>query len=1636
MALAVADIKMKNASLLGLGPVIDKITGFNTKVEEQAKKIIAARDATKELSEKTGVYNDALYKVNQYGPEAAQAIFGISEETDKNNDLISIAIEKHKQFTEQQKALNDAGIVTTASIRSQIDSLESLFPAVENDNYAYNQLYSMIHDLYVEIGDTKGLKEFREKCGNVTNTFIPLNVQGRELANNIDKVRRSQVDNHPVLETSTKKAKDLKEETEETTISFKDFASYANKVAEKLPGLDNSVKTVTSAISSLATKGFSPLNIATTAASVAFGLFGDKKEKVVVTVDQIIERMGALGVEITKTKDFIEELSDSFQSNALASYTKHLDALLERKAKLTSDYENTDDGDKKEKINEAVHSINETINTVIKEINRLVEALVFDVDFTETLDGLKYLTTEAVRMFSYYGDTLKGTGIVDLLEEQIKKSAELREGLDKDSKAYADVETQIMAAAQAMINLGALQNEVAALLARFDMSLVDFAGGIKDKFGDIFDNSSVFDALQNQMQGFFNSLLDAEQNMDTEAYEEMSKNIYAVAQKMKDMGISGEELNAKLERVGLSYTELAEKFNLSSEEINEAAGIVGALSTEMADLGEELKTIDPDSAAYDEQVEKIVAVAQAMLEMGASNAEVNAALAATGLTLEQVTGKVAGLEDAWRTATSVMTGEWSTFEDEVAGANKTIDDLMFFNVDLDTTDADESLLALIESWDEYLAKLDPNSEAYQQAAEMVNGLKQRYNDLTGATLETTEAAVTMADAFQFDTDFSSQKDELDTIIEKALAIGDYYGDAFDTTAVEELLARSIETNQAMLNDLDPTTQAYEELQKSIWEGEAALAVMRGEVETTNQYYEQHGIVIAGVTDGIEENTDAVNDNAGAIESWSEIFNKSINQMSSEYNQFEKDAETASKLIDEILFFNIDLDASDLDEQLEAAMASMYAYIGTLDPDSEAYRQAMETLQGLADKYYEIKYKTDDLAESTETAMRSAGEPSKFYEQAYKKLLGEIDKANDEINSLMTKKRIIEIKIDMATQKIEETEKLIEDLKLKKIEVEFYISQVNEEIDKLNDYIAKKQEQLEKIEIAIEITQAEIDKINEKIETLEVQKLEIQAQIDDAKINIQELNQFISDKELELHELKIQFMADVDSLNEQMATLGAEFDEKIKEYNLNKISISTEIENAEVSKSKLRDIIDLLGTDMDTLLSEGLDFYKVSTMLEDITGKSQTLEVQWESMLKTMFNEFSDFETDMKTASDAIDQLMYFDVDLDTTEVDEQINAAIFRMQDYLKTLSPESQAYKDASASLTQLTKKFEEMGGVLDEEKALQFNAEYAIQEVKNFDDQIDGLYTQLQENDLQFDIDQDTFATEMEALDQELANLYTEYNNKQIEIEADIQAAKEKVEAFEDQITALEDQKVAIETEIQEAKDQLDLYQSDLATLENQKVKITTDIAQAQTKIDELELELAGLEEEKMQIEADITEAEAQLEAFKQEMAKLEQDKLEIDAAIDTALERLTELETRLNDMETSKTVNIDLYVNNKSKDAQSKYHTGGLVTAHTGQLFPNERIAKVLSGEYVLRPAVAERFGADALNNFNASLNPNALVSDHSLSRQDARAIVQESRPVQVHIHEATRRTWAEVTDHSIYGNVKKRERFFESEGSPFN
>jgi predicted nucleic acid-binding Zn-ribbon protein len=222
------------------------------------------------------------------------------------------------------------------------------------------------------------------------------------------------------------------------------------------------------------------------------------------------------------------------------------------------------------------------------------------------------------------------------------------------------------------------------------------------------------------------------------------------------------------------------------------------------------------------------------------------------------------------------------------------------------------------------------------------------------------------------------------------------------------------------------------------------------------------------------------------------------------------------------------------------------------------------------------------------------------------------------------------------------------------------------------------------------------------------------------------------------------------LFEQAGTIQQTLDDLVLLRAETAASYAAQIAQARMSQEQLYAILEDLGNRNAGRAMAG-DLYEISELLEEITGQSQRLRVAWGDATQNMIDDFGGFRSDVDAAIEAIEQINYFGIDLDTTDADESINALIFRMMDYLATLDPESQAYRDMQEAIADLIDQFTAMGGVLDEEAAVNWQADAADDYINEFQDLIDRLEAEAAAADIAIGIDIEAAQTALqEILDQ----------------------------------------------------------------------------------------------------------------------------------------------------------------------------------------------------------------------------------------------------------------------------------------------
>ncbi len=292
--------------------------------------------------------------------------------------------------------------------------------------------------------------------------------------------------------------------------------------------------------------------------------------------------------------------------------------------------------------------------------------------------------------------------------------------------------------------------------------------------------------------------------------------------------------------------------------------------------------------------------------------------------------------------------------------------------------------------------------------------------------------------------------------------------------------------------------------------------------------------------------------------------------------------------------------------------------------------------------------------------------------------------------------------------------------------------------------------------------------------------------------IEALTQAISDWEQEQANIDEQLKRDIEGINNEIESLN----KTITDLKQQRIEIDIQLaQDILPYQTKLSQLQTTLMGFREIPSVEGIDFYQLSKAIDELTGRVNKLTIDWGNMLDVMFQDYDQFEKDIQTATSAIEKILYFDIDLETTTADEQIAGLIFRMQDYLKTLSPGSKAYEDANKALETLTQKFEDMGGELDKEKALAIETDAVDSAIADAQTIIDNFILEAESKKAEIDIDIIEAENKIRTLKGDIISLINEAESRKLVIDANIQVAQYKIETLINKLSELRSKTITID-------------------------------------------------------------------------------------------------------------------------------------------------------------------------------------------------------------------------------------------------
>ncbi len=349
-----------------------------------------------------------------------------------------------------------------------------------------------------------------------------------------------------------------------------------------------------------------------------------------------------------------------------------------------------------------------------------------------------------------------------------------------------------------------------------------------------------------------------------------------------------------------------------------------------------------------------------------------------------------------------------------------------------------------------------------------------------------------------------------------------------------------------------------------------------------------------------------------------------------------------------------------------------------------------------------------------------------------------------------------------------------------------------------------QEQQKEIEATREEVEALKNEINEKVEL----RAELKAEFDDLFQQRKDIIAEINEKQEAFDKIQLELELEMEGVQGKIDNLdifSGFNDEGLQEYLMSKYQVTDMNELFGYNRDAFQNHFhQMFGGDTATIEPEQFKeksilemmqdhgnlggFYELYEILEEITGVTKRLNIEWSGLLDNLFQDYDNFTSDMDLAADALSKLSYFGEDLEGSGVEGEINSAIVRMQDFLGTLDPDSEAYRDYKKQLDALIKQYQAMGGVIDRDAA----TEMFEQDVSDGGSYLQGILDELlgeyQQNEIEFTAEIQPLLDDLDVVDGKMKEVF----DKIITLNVDISEAKNELKKLKIYLSGLEENEV----------------------------------------------------------------------------------------------------------------------------------------------------------------------------------------------------------------------------------------------------
>lgn len=665
--------------------------------------------------------------------------------------------------------------------------------------------------------------------------------------------------------------------------------------------------------------------------------------------------------------------------------------------------------------------------------------------------------------------------------------------------------------------------------------------------------------------------------------------------------------------------------------------------------------------------------------------------------------------------------------------------------DLDATIAD-----LSTKMAEVKKKLDlgkPNVQGWDQ-------LKGYYDQLSAALDKTMKQQAEFLQAFSFDDSYNMVAEGMQVLSSRAVEMGEKFGN-IKWPGLEKLLDESIVKGQEMLATLDPESNAYKELGQQVLFAQASLDVLKGVYPDMNAWIAQNGGLVDASNEVWADYIEIADRATESTEMFSTAYSAMLDQMTGQTDSFKSASMSIERMIEQIQYYALDLSQTEIDENIIGSLVEMYNYIGTLNPGSEASKDAQKTFDDLLQKFYQLGFTWEDVVAKVGAPIMAEIKPvvaapvvTQETIEAAKGVGGNIQNAiADEVKPI----EIVQPMVDGGA-----IEKAVEEMP--PIVVPIY-----GEVPPGNTYwegiFADFQEEYK------EKSGAVVGQLDAQWALLGALRDGEQSKI--AKIDA-EYTALIEDKTKE----SIEAEKNLKGLYEKRA-------ETFKAFKTEAVRL----------KETSRDVVDALVAFDTSREQQGIR--DLEQAITDLTGKTRSFALDWDSMVSKIVggtrSEFQEAMDNISGAQGALEKAIYFGQNISGSDFSKQMNSMIYSVREFILTLDPDSKAFQDATTAMDELMGKFQDAGGQLDPAAATKAAKDWAMGIANELNAQANQVEKQGVENIIKVDADISEAKKKVMEADLALDALKDKWQEERIGVELDIEKAQATITTLYDELRDL---------------------------------------------------------------------------------------------------------------------------------------------------------------------------------------------------------------------------------------------------------